>query len=112
MRLSMNVTSPPAIRRADSAIEDRFGALIDGDFLQLRKLPAPDADGKPIRQVLLIPPEDFVLHEIWSGPGHLELCKSGLYPHLHKLAPVEVLETWYLKASWVVPYPKTVWESS
>ena len=51
MRLSMNVTSPPPVRRSDSAIEDRFGALIDGDFLQLRKLPAPDEDGKPIRQV-------------------------------------------------------------
>ena len=80
MRLSMNVTSPPPVRRSDSAIEDRFGALIDGDFLQLRKLPAPDENGTPIRQVLLIPPEDFVLHEIWSGPGHLELCQVRPLP--------------------------------
>ncbi len=42
MRLSMNVTSPPPIRRADSAIEDRFAELVDADFLQIRKIPNPE----------------------------------------------------------------------
>ena len=111
MRLSMNVTSPPPIRRADSAIEDRFAELVDADFLQIRKIPNPEEGGKPIKQLLLIRPEDFALHEIWTGPGHLELGRSGLYPHLHKLEPVEILETWYLKASWVVPYPKVIWDN-
>jgi acetoacetate decarboxylase len=109
MRMSLNVTSPPPNRRPDSAIDDRFNELIGGDFLQLRKFPAPDENAKPIRQVLLIEPEDFQLHEIWQGNAHLEFGKSGLYPHLHKLAPVEILDSWYLKASWIVPYPKVVW---
>ena len=69
MRLSMNVTSPPPIRRADSAIEDRFAELVDADFLQVRKIPHPEEGGKPIKQVLLIRPEDFALHEIWSAPA-------------------------------------------
>ena len=84
---------------------------MDADFLQIRKIPNPEEGGKPIRQLLLIRPEDFALHEIWTGTGHLELGRSGLYPHLHRLAPVEILETWYLKASWVVPYPKVIWDN-
>ncbi len=111
MRLSMNVTSPPPVRRTDDAIERGFNDLVGGDWLQVRKFPPPDRDGKPIKEVLLIPPEDFTLHEIWSGPGHLEFGKSGLYPHLHTLSPVEVLGCWYMKASWVVPYPKVVWDN-
>lgn len=110
MRMSINITSPPPLGRPQP-LEEVFTELAGGDFLQIRKFPAPEQDGQPIKQLLLIPSQDFKIHEIWSGNGVLELGKSGLYPHLHKLDPQEVLGAWYLKASWVVPHPQLIWEA-
>ena len=110
MRISMNITSPPPPGR-EMPLEDEFGRLVGGDFLQIRKFPAPQKDGKPIKQLLLIPSTDFKVHEIWSGPAVLELGSSGLYPHLHKLNPIEILGAWYTKSSWIVPYPEILWEN-
>ena len=42
--------------RSDSAIDDRFIELIEGNFLQIRKIPNPEEGGKPIKQVPLIRP--------------------------------------------------------
>jgi acetoacetate decarboxylase len=109
MRMSMNIVSTPTTGR-NEAIENDFADLAGGDFIQIRKFPAADEGGKPIKQLLLIPSQDFKLHEIWSANAALELGKSGLYPHLHKLEPQEVLGAWYLKASWVVPHPQLIWE--
>ena len=110
MRMSVNITSPPPVGRTQP-LEDAFGALAGGDFLQIRKFPPANENGKPTKQLLLIPSQDFEIHEIWSGNGVLELGKSGLYPHLHKLEPRAVLGSWYVKASWVVPHPQLLWES-
>jgi acetoacetate decarboxylase len=110
MRMSINITSPPPVGRSQP-LEDAFADLAGGDFLQIRKFPAANQDGHPIKQLLLIPSQDFKIHEIWSGNGVLELGKSGLYPHLHKLDPHEMLGAWYIKASWVVPHPRLLWQS-
>ncbi|MFT4561683.1 MAG: acetoacetate decarboxylase [Gammaproteobacteria bacterium] len=109
MRMSLNVTSPPPAGRS-SPLEERFAELAGGDFLQIRKFP-PVQGGKAIKQLLLIPSQDFQIHEIYSGNGVLEFGKSGLYPELHKLAPQTMLGAWYLKASWVVPEPQLLWEA-
>ena len=109
MRMSINITSPPPGRNQPR--EDAFAELVGGDFLQIRKFPAADQDGQPIKQLLLIPSQDFKISEIWSGNGALEFGKSGLYPHLHKLDPQQVLGAWYVKASWTVPHPQLIWEA-
>ena len=108
MRVSMNITSPPPQGRA-RPLEDDFNRLVGGDFLQIRKFPAAEKDGTPFKQLLLTSITEFQVHELWSGPGVLELGQSGLYPHLHKLKPVEILGTWYTKSSWIVPYPQVLW---
>ena len=110
MRISMNITSPPPEGR-DKPLEDDFGRLVGGDFIQIRKFPAAEKDGKPFKQLLLIPSTDFQVHELWSGPAVLELGRSGLYPHLHKLNPIDILGTWYTKSSWIVPYPQVLWDN-
>lgn len=110
MRMSINITSPPVSGR-DEPLEHRFVELAGGDFLQIRKFPPAQEDGSPIKQLLLIPSQDFEIHEIWRGNGVLELGKSGLYPNLHRLVPQEVLGSWYVRASWVVPHPQLLWEA-
>ncbi len=109
MHLSMNVTSQPTERRTAS-IEDEFWDHLGGTFIQLRKLPHPAKGGKPIRQLLDVPPHDFTLREISSGDGTLALGKSGLFHHMHKLEPIEVLGTWHVKARWVLEHPVVIWE--
>jgi len=111
MRMSINITSPPTVGRS-VPLENEFGELAGGDFLQIRKFPAAQENTPAIKQLLLIPSQDFEIHEIWSGNGALEFGKSGLYTHLHKLDPREVLGAWYLKASWTVPHPRLLWESA
>ena len=108
MRMSMNITSPPPSGRSEP-LEGPFAELAGGDFLQIRKFPSANENGKPTKELLLIPSQDFEIHEIWAGNCVLELGQSGLYPHLHKLEPREVLGSWYLKASWVVPHPQLLW---
>jgi hypothetical protein len=109
MHLSMNVTSEPPERRV-ADIEAEFWTHLSGSWIQLRKLPSPGKDGKPIRQLLNVPPADFEIGEIWSGDGTLELGKSGLFHHMHKLNPVEVYGTWFLRSRWVLEHPEVIWE--
>jgi acetoacetate decarboxylase len=109
MRMSFNVTSPPE-PAGKKRLESEFFRLIAGDWLQVRKFPSPETKGKPINQLFLIPTTQFRLHEIWSGPGVLELEKSGYYPHLDRLNPTRVLGAWYLKSEWIVPYARLLWE--
>jgi len=109
MRISMNITSQPHCEKRNP-LEDKFNKLVKGDFLQIRKFPSPEKNGKPIKQLLFIPTTDFKLHEIWSGPTVLELGSSGYYPLLHKLRPAKILGAYYLKAEWIVPHAKIVWQ--
>lgn len=109
MRISMNITSPPPWGR-EKPLEDEFNKLVKGDFLQIRKFPSPEKDGKPLKQLLFIPTTDFKLHEIWSGPAVLEFGTSGYYPLLHKLRPTKILGAYYVRAEWIVPHAKIIWE--
>jgi len=111
MRMSMNVTSPPPQGR-EASIEDEFWQHLDGNWIQVRKLPNPAKGGKPIKQVLNIPPEDFKINEIWSGPATLDISKSGRFPNIHNLNALEVLGSWYLKSEWVVPWPEVIWSNA
>ncbi len=109
MRMSINITSPAL--GSNQCPEDAFAELVGGDFLQIRKFPAADQDAQPIKQLLPIPSQNFKISEIWSGNGTLEFGKSGLYPHLHKIDPQDLLGAWYVKASWPVPHPQLIWEA-
>jgi hypothetical protein len=109
MRMSVNITSPPVVGR-ERPLEPEFLKLIAGDWLQIRKIPSPERHGQPLKQLFLIPTTAFKLHEIWAGLGVLELGQSGYYPHLHRLNPLKMRGAWYLKAEWVVPHAKLLWQ--
>lgn len=110
MRMSMNVTSVPPKGRV-KPLEDEIARLSGGTWLQIRKFPAPERGGRPIKELLEIPSTDFKLHETWSGSMTLELGKSGLYPNLHALEPKEILGSYLIRASWIVPYPVLLWSN-
>ncbi len=92
-------------------LENQFGALLDGKFLQVRKFPAPAKDGKPIKQLLDIPTLDYTVHEIHKGNATVEMGHSGLYPTLAGLAPKETVGAWYVRASWYLDYPIVLWDN-
>ena len=109
MRISLNITSPPPQSRQKS-LEDRFNKLIAGDWLQVRKIPSPEKNGKPLKQLLHIATTDFKLHEIWEGNAVLEIGASGYYPNLHRLQPRKILGAFYTKPEWLVPHAKIIWQ--
>ncbi|MFC2024778.1 acetoacetate decarboxylase family protein [Chloroflexota bacterium] len=111
MRMVFNVTSPPPTKR-EEPLEDEFFKLLAGDFLQPRKIPSPEKDGKPLKHLIRIPAEDFKCHELWKGEATLELGKSGYHPNLHRINPTQIVAAYFLRSEWVVPYCKIIWKSS
>lgn len=105
MRIVFSVNSPPPSKRNKSMEED-FLRLLEGDFLQIRKIPSPEKDGKPFRQLIHIPVVDFRCHEFWKGDATVELGKSGYYPHLHQMNPTEIVAAYIARAEWIVPHSK------
>jgi len=109
MRIVFSVNSPPPSRR-EKPLEDDFLKLFAGDFLQIRKIPSPEKEGKPLRQLIHIPGEDYRCHELWKGDATLELGKSGYYPNLSRMNPTEIEGAYFSRAEWVVPYSKIIGE--
>jgi len=109
MRIVFNVNSPPPSKR-EKSLEDDFFQLLAGDFLQIRKIPSPEKGGKPIRQLIHIPSEDYRCHELWKGDATLELGKSGYHPNLYKMNSTEIVGAYFSRAEWVVPYSKIIGE--
>jgi acetoacetate decarboxylase len=110
MRMSVNITSPPSPDGSGQG-EVEFGRLVAGEWLQIRKIPSPEKDGKPLKQLFRIPTTNFKLHEIWSGNAVLELGQSGYYPHLHRLAPTKVHGAFLVRAEWIVPHAELLWQA-
>jgi len=110
MSISFNSTSVARMGRSEP-VENRFGELLDGKFLQIRKFPAPGKDKKPIKQLIDIPTMDYKVHEIHSGNAFLEIGGSGLYPTLKNLGPKETIGAWYVRASWWLDYPVVLWDN-
>jgi len=110
LRVSFNATSVAHMGRPEP-LENKFGELLDGKFLQVRKFPSPAKDGKPIKQLLDIPTLDYTVHEIHKGNATVEMGHSGLYPTLAGLAPKETVGAWYVRASWYLDYPIVLWDN-
>ncbi len=109
-RISFNATSV-APMGWDEPLETKLGKDIDGEFLQIRKFPHPEKGGKPIKQLLNIPTNDFKVAEIHAGNATVAYQPSGLYPHMMTLVPVDYVSSWYLRASWWLDYPEVLWEA-
>ena len=110
MRVSFNATSVAHMGRT-APLEEEYGKLLDGKFLQVRKFPGPAKDAEPIKQLIDIPTLDYKVHEIHKGNAALELGQSGLYPTLSSLNPKEIIGAWYLRASWWLDYPIVLWDN-
>jgi len=110
MRAVFNVTSPPPTRRSEH-LQDGLFKLLEGDFLQPRKIPSPEEGGKALKHLIRIPAEDFKCHEVWQGTATLELGKSGYYPNLYNMNPTEIIAAYFIRAEWIVPHCKIIWQN-
>ncbi|MFQ5761900.1 MAG: acetoacetate decarboxylase family protein [Candidatus Bathyarchaeia archaeon] len=108
MCVILNITSPPPAARKKPLVPEY--ALTD--FLQIRKIPSPEKNGKPLKQLVHIKQRGLKIHETWGGPASVEIGQSGFYPHIHRLQPTEVLSGYYLKSEWLVDYAKIIWEKN
>jgi acetoacetate decarboxylase len=118
MRIILNVTSPPPVKlddhlkdRFDQDLKDRFGKLMGKDFIQFKKIPSMAEGRKPLRQISHHV-EDATIHEIWRGNASVELAKSGYYPNLYRLNPTEIVDAFYVRSEWIVPYATILWEDA
>lgn len=77
---------------------------MSADWFGIRKFPSPELDGEPIRQLVHTRLEDAKIAEIWAGSASFEIGKSGYYPHMYKLAPVEHVYSAYVRLSFILPH--------
>ena len=71
--------------------------------LNLKAIPAVDGSGTSVRELTARTLEDVVVHEVWRGPGTLELRPNAQAP-VHRLPVVEVVEAFHWRADFTLAY--------
>jgi acetoacetate decarboxylase len=71
--------------------------------LNLKAIPAVDGSGTSVRELTARTLEDVVVHEVWRGPGTLELRPNAQAP-VHRLPVVEVVEAFHWRADFTLVY--------
>jgi acetoacetate decarboxylase len=71
--------------------------------LNLKVIPAVDGSGASVRELTARTLEDVVVHEVWRGPGTLELRPNAQAP-VHRLPVVEVVEAFHWRADFTLVY--------
>jgi acetoacetate decarboxylase len=71
--------------------------------LNLKVIPAVDGSGADVREITARTLADVIVHEVWKGPGTLELRPNAQAP-IHLLPVVDVLEAFYWRADFTLVY--------
>jgi acetoacetate decarboxylase len=71
--------------------------------INLKAIPAADGSGASVRELTARTLEDVVVHEVWRGPGTLELRPNAQAP-VHLLPVAEVLEAFHWRADFTLVY--------
>lgn len=71
--------------------------------LNLKAIPAADGSGAAVRELTARTLEDVVVHEVWAGPGTVELRPNAQAP-VHLLPVQEVVEAFYWRADFTLVY--------
>jgi acetoacetate decarboxylase len=71
--------------------------------VNLKVIPATDGSGAAVRELTARTLADVVVHEVWRGPGTLELRPNAQAP-VHLLPVLEVLEAFHWVADFTLVY--------
>lgn len=105
------------LRRGDELLavgvnlEERADAIhmLPHDRYFVKKVPSPDPNWPPLRQLIHQQLTEHQLRFSAKGQGWVRVGANA-YIDLTALAPVRVIEGWYIEASWNVPWAKVVEE--
>lgn len=75
--------------------------------LNLKVIPAVDGEGAALRELTARTLADVVVHEVWSGPGTVELRPNAQAP-LHLLPVLDVVEAFHWRADFTLVYGTTL----
>lgn len=75
--------------------------------LNLKAIPAADGSGAAVREITARTLADVVVHEVWKGPGTVELRPNAQAP-LHLLPVEEVLEAFHWRADFTLVYGRVL----
>jgi acetoacetate decarboxylase len=75
--------------------------------LNLKAIPAVDGSGAAVRELTARTLEDVVVHEVWAGPGTVELRPNAQAP-VHLLPVEEVVEAFYWRADFTLVYGRVL----
>jgi acetoacetate decarboxylase len=71
--------------------------------LNLKVIPAVDGSGASVREITARTLEDVTVHEVWRGPGTLELRPNAQAP-VHLLPVAEVVEAFHWRVDFSLVY--------
>ncbi len=71
--------------------------------INLKTIPAVDGCGASVRELTARTLADVIVHEVWRGPGTIELRPNAQAP-VHLLPVLEVVEAFYWRADFTLVY--------
>jgi acetoacetate decarboxylase len=75
--------------------------------LNLKVIPAADGEGAAVRELTARTLADVVVHEVWKGPGTVELRPNAQAP-IHLLPVREVVEAYHWRVDFTLVYGETL----
>lgn len=97
----VTATTPYKQRAASAEDLERHAAFRTN--INLKAIPAVDGSGASVRELTARTLEDVVVHEVWRGPGTIELRPNAQAP-VHLLPVIEVVEAFHWRADFTLAY--------
>lgn len=101
------VTATMPYKQRPASIEDLEHHASFRTNINVKVIPAVDGDGAGICEITAREFADVVIHEVWRGPGTLELRPNAQAP-VHLLPVVEVLEAFHWRVDFSLVYGRTL----
>jgi acetoacetate decarboxylase len=97
------VTATTPYKQTPATAEDLERHAAFRTNINLKVIPAGDGGTPSVRELTARTLEDVVVHEVWSGPGTLELRPNAQAP-VHLLPVAEVLEAFHWRVDFTLAY--------
>jgi acetoacetate decarboxylase len=75
--------------------------------VNLKVVPAVDGSGAAVREITARTLEDVIVHEVWRGPGTLELRPNAQAP-VHLIPVEDVVEAFHWRADFTLEYGRVL----
>jgi acetoacetate decarboxylase len=96
----LTATMPYKQERADVADLDALGFRTN---INLKRIPAVEGNADDVRQLTAREFADVAVHEVWRGPGTVELRPNAQAP-VHRLPVLEVEEAFHWRVDFTLTY--------